>query len=84
MNTNFHTMIEKNKNIHFDGKEVLEIIKKLDQFVVSLDKIKSYHAGPRNEKTAEEENHVLANYIIENKLERELAFIRGVLSSKFD
>lgn len=78
MNTNFHTMIEKNKNIHFDGKEVLEIIKKIDQFVVSLDKIKSYYADPRNKKTAEEENHVLANYIIENKLERELAFIRGV------
>lgn len=44
MNTNFHAMIEKNKYIHLDGIEALEIIKKLDQFVVSLDKIKSYHA----------------------------------------
>ena len=77
-------MIEKNKNIHLDGNEALEIIKKLDQYVVSLDKIKSYHADPRNEKTAEEENHVLANYIIERKLGPELAYIRGVLSSKFD
>ena len=77
-------MNSKNKNIHLDGTEALEIIKKRDQFVVSLEKIKSYHGDPRNEKTVEEENHALANYIIEIKLGTELASIRGVLRSKFD
>lgn len=77
-------MLYNNQNIHIEGQEALELIKKLDKIIVSLGKIKTYHSDPRNNKTNEEKDKAIASYVIENNVAKELAYIRGFLSSKFD
>ncbi|MCA5005235.1 DUF4303 domain-containing protein [Sphingobacterium bovistauri] len=73
--------MKKTKKITISGDEGIEIIKKLDQMVVSFDKIKSHFGlNPDTEK----ENETIANFVIENQVAIQLAYIRGLLSSKFD
>lgn len=74
-------MKAKNQEIKLSAFEAIEAFKKLDEIVVSLDKIKSYFAENPDD---EAHNKTLSDYIIENKVSHNLADIRGLLSAKFD
>ncbi|MBB1140740.1 DUF4303 domain-containing protein [Myroides sp. WP-1] len=77
-------MNPKNKEIKLTGTEALKIIASLDQFVRSLDKIRTYHSDPRKDKTQEEQHRAIATYISEQKVGAELALLQGLLSAKMD
>ncbi|KUF41338.1 hypothetical protein AS361_11625 [Myroides marinus] len=77
-------MNPNNKEIKLTGDETLKIIASLDQFVRSVDRIKTYYSDPRKNKTQEEEYKAIASYICEQKIGEELALLHGLLCTKLD
>ena len=84
-------MREENKIITIPGEEALEILNELDILVVSLDHIKSHYAI--SSKVTDEDviyrareacHNELADFMVNWKIFKKLAKIRGVLSEKFD
>ncbi|WP_286860261.1 MULTISPECIES: hypothetical protein [Sphingobacterium] len=73
-------MSDTNNKIQLSEEEALKIIAKLDQIVVSFDKIKSHFAENYD---FTKHDKVLSDYIIDEKVNQTLAQIRGLLSSKF-
>lgn len=81
-------MLKENENITLSGKEAIEILKEIEFIFISLHKIGSAYAKPVREKLSDDEYDSYCKettkFIDENGIQERLAFIRRVISDKFN
>ncbi|WP_296793174.1 hypothetical protein [Ruminococcus sp.] len=74
---------DKNKSITYNGEDMINVIKEIDEILISLHDMGSYYADKLPEKRQEYE-HETTEFIDEGRVCERLAAIRKTLSEGFD
>lgn len=78
-------MLDSNRRLVYDGDDILNVLKELESILISLHRIGAYYGLKDWEGTDKPEfDREINDYISKEKVTSKLAYIRRVLSGKFD